>query len=378
MYIYIGLSLFCLFCMVVENQLGKRINRKILTVILVLPLFVLSAFRAPSIGNDTYNYYKSFLMVSREQFFSVSQSRFEIGYIFYMRIVALFGIGYLGFQIITSAFILGSVSNFIYKYSNNIAFSFFIFITSRMYFGSMNLARQYLAMAILLFSINSIKERKLIKFLLLVLLATSMHFTAIFFLIVYPLSKFKFNNRTSLILLSIGIVSAFMFDKLIIVFINLTGRYAGYLNSVYFNFEDNISIYLILIINLLFLLIAFITRYWRYGERKNKDSDSLDIVPSNYISSEKLWYEFCILTVIFSILGLNATIISRIEMYFSIFFLAYIPSVTGHIKSKRLRAIVATGIILGLLVSFIVIMVYRPYWTSVFPYVWYWNSDLIN
>jgi len=91
------------------------------------------------------------------------------------------------------------------------------------------------------------------------------------------------------------------------------------------------------------------------------------------LPNEKLWYTFCLLTLIINIVGLNATILSRVESYFSIFFLAFIPSVLRAIKSQELRALVLLGVVAGLFASFVVVMVYRPYWTGVFPYQWYWD-----
>ncbi len=375
MLLYIILVLFYMFCMVLESIFGKKINRVVWTFILILPLFILSAFRAPTVGNDTFNYYKSYMTVSQETFFSSSQSRLEIGYIFYMRLIALFGFSYFGFQVITSAFTLVSVSKFIYKYSSSIAFSFFIFMTSRMFFGSMNTSRQYLAMAILLFSVEFIRNRKFYKFSMLVLLATSIHFTAIVFFIVYPLSKFKLNARRTFLLIGIGIIGSILFDQIIRIFVSVTGRYAGYLEGGYFNFEGNVAIYLSLIINLLYFLVAFFTKYWRYGEPEefSKEIDSSNKSLASNLSNEKLWYVFCLLTLILSIMGLNATILNRIESYFSIFFLAFIPSVIKYIKAKEIRAIITLGIIVGLYASLLVVMILRPYWTGVFPYAWYWN-----
>lgn len=375
MYTYIGLTVFYLLCMVIEKISTKKINRNVWTTILVLPLFIISAFRAPSVGNDTYNYFISYNIVSKEPFFAASQSRLEIGYIIYMRIIALSGVGYLGFQFITSTFIFSSICRFVKRHSNNIAFTFFVFMTSQMFFASMNITRQYLAIAILLFSIESIKDRKFIKFCIFVLIATSIHFTAITFLVVYPLVNLKLNRTKTIILLLIGSVVSLLFNQVVRIFVNITGRYANYLESGYFNFEDNIAIYLSLGINLCFFLVAFFTRYWKgitlqkgnIGFKRHNQTEILKV------SDDKLWYVFCLLTLILSIIGLNATIMNRVESYFSIFFLVYIPSVIKNIRRKEIRGIVTVGIIIGLFSSFVVVMVYRPYWTTVFPYEWFWN-----
>ena len=375
MILYIGLSIFYLLCIIQEKMWKiKKSNKKIYIFLLVFPLFILAAFRAPSVGNDTLNYYKSYLTVSQEAFFSPTQSRMEIGYIYYMRIIALLGFGYLGFQIITSAILLFSISRFIYKYSTNIAFSFFIFMTTRMFFGIMNISRQYLAIAVLLFSIECIRNKKLFKFSLFVLIATSIHFTAIFFFTAYFIANSKLNEKRSILLIMTGIFCGLLFDRVVLIFVSVTGRYSGYLEGRYFNFEGNIAIYINLLINLIFFSVAFFTKYWISREHtKPIDQISTSNKANIRLPYETIWYTLCLLTLIVSIVGLNATILSRIEMYFSVFFLVFIPSVIRSIKSKEIRTIISLGIVVGLFASFVVVMVYRPHWNTVFPYQWYWD-----
>ena len=375
MILYIGLSIFYLLCIIQEKMWKiKKSNKKIYIFLLVFPLFILAAFRAPSVGNDTLNYYKSYLTVSQEAFFSPTQSRMEIGYIYYMRIIALLGFGYLGFQIITSAILLFSISRFIYKYSTNIAFSFFIFMTTRMFFGIMNISRQYLAIAVLLFSIECIRNKKLFKFSLFVLIATSIHFTAIFFFTAYFIANSKLNEKRSILLIMTGIFCGLLFDRIVLIFVSVTGRYSGYLEGRYFNFEGNIAIYINLLINLIFFSVAFFTKYWISREHtKPIDQISTSNKANIRLPYETIWYTLCLLTLIVSIVGLNATILSRIEMYFSVFFLVFIPSVIRSIKSKEIRTIISLGIVVGLFASFVVVMVYRPHWNTVFPYQWYWD-----
>lgn len=363
MYIYIYLALLYLLGIFIERRFVYKHRRKIWIFILILPLFILSALRAPTVGNDTYNYFVSYNIVAKESFFSVSQSRLEIGYIFYMRLIALFGFKYLGFQIITSFIILFSICRFIDRYSTNVSFSFFVFLTSHIYFGTMNITRQYLTIAILLFSIDAIKKQEFFKFCIYVAFASSIHFISIAFLIGYPLSKIRINKIRSIQLIIVGLVSSLFFNNIVRLFVKITGRYSSYLESGYFNFENYIAIYLNLCINICFFLLAYNTGYWKKDIRLINQK-------STY---RKLWYIFCLLTLIISIVGLNATIISRIEAYYKMFYIVYIPDVIRSINNKESRSIVSLGVIVGLFLSFIVIMIYRPYWTTVFPYEWFWD-----
>ncbi|MBD7909420.1 EpsG family protein [Sporosarcina gallistercoris] len=376
MILYIGIALFYIMCMLIEKILGQRINRAGWTVFLLLPLFVLVAFRAPTIGTDTLNYYQSYLLIAQESFFSTSASRLEFGYVMLARLISSLGLDFLGFQIVTTFFIFFSFGKFIYKYSMYLAFSVYFFVTSRMLFGTMNISRQYIAVAILLFSVDSLQKRRFVRFSIIVLLASFFHSTAIVFLIMYPLIGLKINFRKTIFIIGSGILSSIFFDYLIRIFINITGKYEGYLDGGYFNFEGNIAIYFNLLINFSFFIVGLVIGYWNTSKEINKNTLSEKTSGKNRIKfspNEKVWYVVCLLALIVSIVGLNSTIMSRIELYFSVFFLAYIPSLIQTIKSKEIRVIISSSIIVGLFASFLVIMVYRPNWTTVFPYYWYWN-----
>ncbi|RIW36054.1 EpsG family protein [Bacillus salacetis] len=379
MALYIGLSIFYILVMLLEWMIGKRLNSKLSIIILLLPLFILAGFRATTVGNDTLNYYTTFLSVSQENLFSSTVSRLEIGYIFLMRIIGNLGLSYLGFQIITTAFIFLSIGRFIYKYSLNPALSVFVFVTSRMFFGTMNISRQYIAIAILLYSIDFLKKREFTKFFIIVFLASLFHSSALVFLILYPIALVKLNKKRIILFIGVGTILSIIFDNVIQLVINLTNKYQGYLDSQYFNFEGNTAIYFQLAIYFIFFIVGSYTGYWKsdYNNIKEINSNTINkrIRKSNNkgvtITNEMIWYVAALLTFIIGIVGLNSTIMDRIAMYFSVFYLAYIPSLITKIRSKHIRVIIINGIILGLFLSFCIVMIYRPNWNTVFPYVWY-------
>jgi hypothetical protein len=93
----------------------------------------------------------------------------------------------------TSAFNVFCAYNFIKKNSEDKEISFMAFVCLGSLTFSMNGMRQALAMSICLLSYEFVKKRKLIPFLITVLIAVLFHKTAIVFLPVYFLYKIKFN-----------------------------------------------------------------------------------------------------------------------------------------------------------------------------------------
>ena len=100
------------------------------------------------------------------------------------------------FIFLTSAIVIVCVAIFIYKHSEDHCISWLAFICLGSMTFSMNAMRQSLAMAICLLAYDYAKRKKLIPFLLIVMIAVLFHKSAIIFLLVYPLSRFNLNFKT--------------------------------------------------------------------------------------------------------------------------------------------------------------------------------------
>lgn len=88
---------------------------------------------------------------------------------------------------ITSLLILGAIK----KYSSDYSFAcLLLFITGTLY-NTFNGIQQYLAAAILLYAFDTAYNKRLKKYLLIVLVCTLIHSASIFLLIFYPLAKEK-------------------------------------------------------------------------------------------------------------------------------------------------------------------------------------------
>ena len=99
----------------------------------------------------------------------------------------------------------------------------------------MNISRAYLAISFLLLSIKYIIDRNFIKFLIFVLIATLFHTSAIVFLIIYPFTYLKWTYKKFLIFIFMSISVSLFFNQIIELFIQITGRYEGYLSLQIFS-----------------------------------------------------------------------------------------------------------------------------------------------
>lgn len=174
-----------------------------------LPMFALIAMRAPSMGNDTGTYLKFFkeiVAVHWSEIFTYNQAtyQFEPGFVVFEKLVSCITHNPQVYQVIyTSIYLLAVV-----YYANQLEkanFSFlFFFATLGIYTFMFTGVRQCLAMSICLFSYKFIKERKLIRFLLLLLLAFVFHKSAILFIAAYIIFNRKIGWLNTLIYAAFG------------------------------------------------------------------------------------------------------------------------------------------------------------------------------
>lgn len=113
---------------------------------------------------------------------------------------------------IFSMLTIGLIGYGLYKYSDNIVMTTFLFITMGCYTVSMNGIRQYLATAILFLTLPLIKKRKFVLYLIIVLLTSTIHASAIIFIPIYFLDKVKGWGIVSYLLLLTGFFLFFTYN----------------------------------------------------------------------------------------------------------------------------------------------------------------------
>lgn len=178
-------------------------------------MFAIIAFRHKEVGsNDSQNYFNNWELLSGFTFDGLKsfmrESSFEKGYLLFVWFFShIFPEGQFVFIISALIFTI-AVCRFIYINSEDPELSFVMFICLGLYSFMVQGLRQAIAMSICLFAIEFCKKRKIVPFILLVLLATSFHTSAIVFLIVYFIYGFTLNVRTTSVAVALaGFLLAF-------------------------------------------------------------------------------------------------------------------------------------------------------------------------
>ena len=176
---------------------------KLLIFISMFSLVMVSGLRN-NIG-DTYFYMHSYTLLEDQ---GLSDIKFEGDFGFNIFQLLLYQISDDPQLLIFTTALITNVLIVItlYKYSRMIELSLFVYIASGLYTVTMNGIRQSLAAAIIFAATKYILDGNFKKFLLVILLASTIHQTALIFIPIYFIVRRKAWTRDTYILLGLGVL----------------------------------------------------------------------------------------------------------------------------------------------------------------------------
>ena len=204
-------------------------NRKRLIVLLFIPLYLLEALRGESVGGDLDNYLPMFDSIARSQSFEelMGVTNTEPGYTLFCKFISCISDSRRFFLIVISFVSLTGPFFLIYKYSNMPVLSVLLYFALGFYTNTYNNLRQSLALSICFMSVPFLLGRKGWKFLLMILLASSMHYSALFFGLIYPILS-KDVRPQKIVVFFIIIIATFLFAKSSIIGFIINSAFVRY------------------------------------------------------------------------------------------------------------------------------------------------------
>ncbi len=223
-------------------------------------LFLFAALRAYTVGIDVrffyYLMYASGSSHSLNDIFRGLVSR-DPGFFLLVSILQTISPNPQLMLAVVGAFVAFGFSYFAFHEKGNVLLFYMMFIGFRLFPFTLSGLRQALAMSLVFVAYIKLKENKNVAFLILTLLASSFHVSAVIFLFAFPAIRIK---KTPVLILSVlgisvlniisngaitnGFVSAFFSD-----------RFSGYIAASQENeFEGSLTVYIYLVIYLVSIL----------------------------------------------------------------------------------------------------------------------------
>lgn len=303
----------------------RKRKRYIYLIASILTLF--SGLRNWAVGSDTYQYFYLFDSVKYESWKDLINSFINFSgkdpfYKIFEKFFQIFSDSYQLYLCLVALIFMISLGNFIYKNTNRISHAILAFIIYMGYFYgffSITGIRQTLATAFLLWSFEFIKQRKLVPFLLLVLVASLFHITALVFLPLYFIANIK---KTKLLF----VLSLISFP-FVMVFKNVLAP----LLVNYFGVEDRFGVYAeqyerggSLILTTFHILLALISILII--------KKILKITPQS-----RLMYSTYALALFFLPLQWVNPNAGRISQYFAVIIMVWIPFLIDALGNNNFR-----------------------------------------
>ena len=325
----------------------KNTLKKWLTFLAVLPMFLLFVLRFKRVGGDTIGYIEFFEKSVRDYslFDLITTNLFEVekGYKAYVKLLSYITDSYTVYFLITGIITFGTLYRFSLKYTKNPFVFFFLFISLGTYSFFITGLRQSLAITICLWAVDFIKDRKPIKFILAVILASLFHKSAVIFFVAYPLSSIKRYDWILFIYLVLTVVLIIGFS----FFQNVFNELLGYT----YNIEEtgNGGIFM--------LLVLVLTAYSLYVTYDQKDGNKIS----------KTLVHLSLLTSLFWILRLISRTAERVSFYFICGLYAYFSQAISVDSNDKYVKMFKWLLILGCLILF----VYRNLGAT---YLFFWQG----
>jgi hypothetical protein len=305
------------------TELGKKQQNSVLIFIMFCQLLFLTVFKDNRIFKDLWAYligfnYSKLIDWSRIKDIDSAAGylNYELGWRYYVKTLSSLSDNEGLLIFITGIIILYSYLILIKKHSTIPWISVFLFIAI-VFYNSLFVLRQNLAIAICIFSFPFIVERKLWKFLLIIIFASLFHNTAIIFAILYFLYPLKLNKKMFSIMLVGGFLFNYLFTQLIEIAITYFPEYAIYYNQ---GNSANIIPYLIS-----FSVLSFI--YFQFYPIKK------------FQQYEKLFFIMIFIVTLFDLsrVSLSTGIIARLSGYFFPAIIILLPNAINNIKTPIIK-----------------------------------------
>lgn len=309
---------------------------------------LISGLRGLSVGADTLAYKISFESVKnyplkyvfqglRDKYILGEGSK-DPGYNLFVKLFQFVSDNYQVYLIFIAALFMIPFTIWIIRESKNPFISFILYSSLFYAFFSITGIRQTIAMALtVLIGDKFIKEKKILPFVIITLLASTIHASALVFLPFYFLSRIRVNGKNIVVWLAFIVISVFARHQLKSIFIQISG-YEGYTKDYEGAGAFTFSILLFLIF--IWSLISY-----------SMDRD---------IENNRRFYNALFLALFFLPLTWLNPSAMRVVQYFSIYLVLLIPEMVDSTFTEESKSI-ASGIITAIL--FLLLIKNNPQYT---------------
>lgn len=327
----------------IASSRGRRADRLAGIIACAILLFFMAA-RANTVGVDTKYYYSVFAqfrnipwkktfsatLYSSESLTNSFSFRFEVGYRLINQLLSCFTHTPQAITILNSILVIVPLYYVIKENSPTMMLSIWLYITLGIYQSEMNITRNAIAVLICYMALQWVKAKKPTKYVVCVLLASTIHQTALLLLPIYWLVHYVRLNKKRITFLIVsfafvGLNLSFVAHKISFL---LPYQYARYLSGKSFSISS-------VLVGVFSAVLLLVVRYFMSDAEWTQATQALPI---------GTWM-FTLNMCFFGInLGMEAG--ARLAALFGPYAICYLPQMITQIQNKR-RRYLATIFVFG-------------------------------
>lgn len=345
-----------------ENGLCEQRSNLLSAVILFLPIIIFVGLRS-SVA-DTSVYISSFndypCNLSNAMDLILEEGNRAPGFTFLSVLLKQ----YISQDYHVWLFIIATISGIcvmhpIYKYSCNYGISMFLFISSCQFTWLLNGMRQFLVASIMFACTELLLKKKIIPYMAIVLIMSTIHQSALIFIPVYFIVGGNPWDKKTMIFVVLIILAIIFTDKFTSI-LNTTVKNSDYANSMEeFKSTDDGTNLIRILVESIPIIIAFIYR----NKIKNKLTPIIKLSINMSLVSSGLY--------IISKIARSGIMLGRLPIYFSMYNLILLPWLINNIFEKNEKRFVRYCMIICYLAFFYYQMVVS--WNGLG-----YGSDILN
>lgn len=328
----------------ISSLINMFVNKKklrCLYILCIIYLIIFSGFRDGIGGYDLNNYSYFFHQIKPINeigtLTELTSYRFEILYTLLNSSIKFFTENYRVVFLICSIISISCISKFNYKYSPYPFFSMLYFLYKLFIYGNLVAVRQSVAIGLFLISIKYIEENKFYKYLIINIIGSCFHSSALILIPFFFIRKIDFKKVNLIKLISFTLLMMVISSPLLKIFayisryilpMNISNKIYSYTYSVYFTNASLLNI--VEAVGIVALLYIF------YKEDRNNI-----IIKGSYIN-----FMLVVAFIFFSFMA-------RVNLYFGYFYMISVAYIIKGIKNKNLKLLIYMMLLFIFLFGFI-------------------------
>lgn len=314
------------FCSIVDLYYFKY--RKLVLLVLCLLFCLFAGFRDPEFWPDTDRYLQAYESMTNIFNFNPSNEGVmeiysEKGFHFISSIIKTFSDSDVFYLLCLSILSFYFLYKFLRGYCIYPLIGFCIYLSRFFLSRNMMQIRAALAIIIVLCFTNLVRERKFRKYLLIVLLASSLHYSVLMFLPAYYVCKISMSRKQIVISILLTImIAVFVANVFVSYFLNIPEINA----LMYVYVDENNYGYSAGLTNPMIYYQICLLLFYTYQENDIKENDE------NYYIIRSMYLFGTILLIVFN---LFAVLAGRLSTIFSSYEMLMIPSLLCAVSTNR-------------------------------------------